>query len=94
MRLALARGVSLKQLLRDTDSAELSEWIAYYKLEPFGQEWLQTASIMAATLAPHRKTPPNPVDFLPVKPPEREQSDEEMLAIFKALADRQQGKIT
>lgn len=32
----MALGKTVRQLLSEIDSAELTEWIAYYKLEPFG----------------------------------------------------------
>ena len=35
--MALALGKTVKQLLEQTDSAELTEWRAYYALEPFGE---------------------------------------------------------
>jgi hypothetical protein len=32
----LALGKTVRQLLREIDSAELTEWYAFYQLEPFG----------------------------------------------------------
>lgn len=37
-RLALALGMTVRELLARIDSGELSEWIAYYNIEPFGEE--------------------------------------------------------
>lgn len=33
----MALGKTVRQLLSEIDSAELAEWIAYYRLEPFGE---------------------------------------------------------
>jgi hypothetical protein len=48
----LALGKTLKQLYKEIDSAELSEWEAYYNLEPWGQlkEDIRTG-IIASTMA-------------------------------------------
>lgn len=35
-RLARELGMTRRRLLSELDSAELSEWMAYYQLEPFG----------------------------------------------------------
>ena len=35
--------MSRKQLLEAMDSNEISEWMAFHNLEPFGDEWRQTA---------------------------------------------------
>jgi len=37
-RLALALGRTVAELESSLGSRELTEWLAYYKLEPFGQE--------------------------------------------------------
>jgi hypothetical protein len=37
-RLALALGRTVRQLLTEIDSKELTEWQVYYGLEPFGDE--------------------------------------------------------
>jgi hypothetical protein len=37
-RLALAWGCSVSELLSRTSSAELTEWMAYYRIEPWGTE--------------------------------------------------------
>lgn len=45
-------GKTLKQLYREIDSAELSEWEAYYNLEPWGQPKEDIrAGIVASTIA-------------------------------------------
>jgi len=57
-------------MLASISSRSLSEWIAYAKLEPFGDEWRQTgliASVIAETHrdADQRSQPFTPEDFMP-----------------------------
>lgn len=48
----MALGKTLKQLYREIDSAELSEWEAYYNLEPWGTPRADVrAGIVASTIA-------------------------------------------
>lgn len=51
-RLALSLGMTVRELLSSIDSRELSEWIALYGLEPFGdvRKDLQT-SLLATVMA-------------------------------------------
>ncbi|WP_254509890.1 phage tail assembly protein T [Anatilimnocola floriformis] len=85
--------MTVEELLDRISSAELSEWMADYQFEPFGNDWLQTASI--CTLVGNIVGKKNggtfkPQDFLPVKPPPKprpkRQTAEQMLAIFRTLA--------
>jgi hypothetical protein len=48
-RLALALGRTVEELGRELSSAEFTEWLAFYELEPFGQTWHQTATAAAVT---------------------------------------------
>jgi hypothetical protein len=56
---------------------EFAEWMAYYTIEPFGDDWLRTASIISMIANANRdakvKTEPfKPEDFMPhirVDPP-------------------------
>lgn len=51
-RLALALGMSIRQVQQNVDSAEFSEWIAYCNIEPFGEERADLRSaIVASTIA-------------------------------------------
>ena len=64
--------MTVSRLLAETTSAELTEWIAFYQLEPFGPERgdLQ-AGIVAATVAnvnrdaKKQKKPYSAQDFMP-----------------------------
>jgi hypothetical protein len=63
--------MSVAQMLAQMDSAELTEWQAYYGLEPFGQERADLrAGIISATVANAMTTREGrsfePRDFMPV----------------------------
>lgn len=78
---------SVREFLRENDSRDITELMAFYQLEPFGQDWHQTARICAAIYgAICGKGAPGPDEFLPVKPPEQPQSPEDMAAIFRSFA--------
>lgn len=64
--------MTVDELLHRISSRELSEWMAYYRIEPFGQEarWLRTG-VIASTIAnvnrneKKRSKPFEPSDFIP-----------------------------
>ena len=71
-RLALALGMTVRELLERVDSVELTEWRAYYTLEPFGELVAdQRHGILTSTLANVNRNPqktPEPYtlrDFIP-----------------------------
>ncbi len=69
-RLALALGMPVRELLGRIGSDELTEWMAFYQLEPFGDMRADLRSgVIASTFAnAHRAqhTPPfTPEDFMP-----------------------------
>jgi hypothetical protein len=47
-RLALALRRSHAELLATVDAAELAEWEAFWSIEPWGDEWRQTARLATA----------------------------------------------
>jgi len=51
----LVLGKTVGQLLSEISSREISEWIAYSKIEPFGERWadLRAATIVQAVILPH-----------------------------------------
>lgn len=90
-RLALGLGMTVSELLSRISSSELSEWLAYYSVEPFGStndEYL--AALISSTVAntvrdEKRKSDPfSPTDFMRK---EESQPDlmEKAIAIFKGL---------
>jgi hypothetical protein len=71
MRLALALGMTKRDLCERMDVAELREWMAFDRyIEPFGRDWEQTGVLAALTIAPHVKgRAPKPQDFMPIRRP-------------------------
>lgn len=77
--------MSVRQLLASMDSREFSEWMAFWILEPFGEEWKQAAvpakAFVGGSLESHIPYP---------KPP---QSDDEMEAnLMSVLSGLPQAK--
>ena len=72
-RLALALGLPVRELLSRIGSDELTEWMAFYQLEPFGDFRADVRSgIVAATFANANRAkdaqPFTPEDFMPFVP--------------------------
>lgn len=64
----------------------LYEWLAFYRLEPFGDEWLRHAISMCQFYNAHRgksQSPKKPQDFMPVAA--RPQTPEEMHRILQSI---------
>ena len=82
-------GKTVEQLLEEISSAELAEWIAFSRLEPFGPEWDQWRSANLAAVVANYTSLNVPrrdftaADFMPRI--RRQQTIEEMIAAFKAL---------
>lgn len=95
MRLALALGwVDVDAMLQSIPSRQLGEWMAYYELEPFGQDRADIpAAVVAAQVAntiPRkggRAVSPN--DYLPMigGRGRRGQTAEQQKAVAKALGE-------
>ena len=88
-------GKTVKQLLGEIDSYELSEWMAYDRLSPIGDEWRQTG-LICATTANVWKTKGKPLDaedFMPIvkapqTPTEARRAFEGMLAGVEVIDTR------
>lgn len=84
--------MTVGELLARTDSRELSEWMAYYRLEPFGEFRADVrAGMVASTFANvHRKRgaqPFSPLDFLAFPEPEPPKDmNTQVKEIFSAFA--------
>jgi len=84
--------MTVREMLARIDSKELSEWMAYYELNPFGtvRDDLQ-AGIVASTIANVNRGKNDksftPSDFMPYmeKP---QQSEGDMQAVMDALAGK------
>ncbi|MBS0207506.1 MAG: hypothetical protein JSS27_00995 [Planctomycetes bacterium] len=76
-------------MLDSLGPGELDHWLAFYRLEPFGDEWLQAGAICAtiANSNPYAKrtTAAQPADFIPRLLPEREQTPAEMASILDGV---------
>jgi hypothetical protein len=77
--LALALGKTVRQLLAEISSSELTEWQAYAVLEPFGEQLAdQRHGIALSALAnlhrdpQRRRDPYRPEDFIPWHPSHRQ----------------------
>lgn len=80
--------MTIGDLLSRLDSAELSEWMAFYNLEPFGPEAeAYRSSLLAAQIQNYSgfaKKAAQPKDFMPKR--DRIQTPEEQLAYVKKQA--------
>lgn len=88
--------MTVKELCRRMDSAELSEWIAYTTYyEALPDTWRETALLTTAMLAPHspRGHMPKAEDFVPLeKPPQHEeQVIDVLLELRRALGQTDDG---
>ena len=90
--LALALGMTVRELLARMDSRELAEWMAYYQLEPFGGfRGDLHAGLVCSTIANANKgkrgKPFTPADFMPLnKPDNKEQTEDDMRGLLEGLA--------
>lgn len=87
--MAVALGKTRRELLDGMDSRELSEWIAYDRVEPIPQPWQETgllAAILCNLLGTGRRR--SPADFIPARrAPAEEQSPSAILAAFQGMRD-------
>lgn len=81
-------------LLAELSARQFDEWIAFYSIEPWGEERADLrAGIVASTVAnvnrnpKQRSKPYSPKDFMPVydKPPKKQQTMEEMLRVVEMM---------
>lgn len=81
--------MTVKQLLHNISSQELTEWMVYYELEPFGEERADLrAGIISSTIANANRSKNSrvykPVDFIP-KFDKPKQTWQEQLQIVEML---------
>lgn len=84
-RLALQLGYTVEELLDRCSSRELSEWMAYDSIEPFGQlrDDARIALLASTVVNMVSKKKVKVQDFMPFLKEDRTQTPEEMLAIMK-----------
>jgi hypothetical protein len=85
--------MTVEELLRRISSQELSEWMAFYQFEPFGEERDDLrAGIVASTVANANRDPKKgralkPQDFMPQFDRERKpQTPKEIYQAFRSWA--------
>lgn len=81
--------MTVRELLARIDSRELSEWMAYYELNPFGSVRTDlNAGVIAATIANVNRGKNGktfqPADFMPYVET-ADQSEEDMKAILNTM---------
>ena len=90
----MAMGCTVRELLGRIDSHELSEWQAYYTLDPFGEERADLrAGIIASVIAnvnrdPKKGPPFKPSQFMPLIEEEEkvEQTQEVQMSVLASIA--------
>ena len=84
--------MSVRQLLASMDSCEITEWIAYDQLEPFGEqrEDLRVGQI-CSTVANHSFSPPTkprkPTDYMLFAQADQPETQPTLLKDAKAQSD-------
>lgn len=93
-------GIPIKRLLKEVDSKDITDYIAYYQIEPFGveQDFLQSG-IVASTIANVNRgkntQPFKPSDFVPSSfkaKISKKQSAEDIKFIFEQMAAKKSKK--
>ena len=84
-RLALALGIwDVERLAEEMSVDQLYGWLAYYHLEPWGDEYLRWARTQAMLRNAHFKGPKaKPYDYMPVA--KREQTPEQMWQVLNSI---------
>jgi len=81
--------MTVKELLDRVSSRELSEWQAYYRVEPFGEERqdLRFALMTANLISPHlaKGHRPKLKDFMLNFEPKKAQTEDSMKMILKGV---------
>lgn len=73
---------SIREGLEANTSREIEEWFAFYRIEPYGQEWLQSAQIAGYIAAANGAKNVRFEDLMPVA---RKQTASEVFGVFQSL---------
>lgn len=75
------------ELMERMPYAEFIEQLAYYRVDPWGDDWTQAGTMACASVAPHVKRRVTPQDFIP-KPKRaiKQQTPDEIFGVMKQLA--------
>lgn len=98
--MGLALGKTVKQLKKELDSKEFTDWKAYYQIEPFGteQDYVQAgiiSSVIANVNRSKNSSPFKPYDFVPSSfkaQLHKKQSIEDIKGIFEKMATKKSKK--
>ena len=98
-RLALALGMTVRQLETQIESSELLEWMVFFGLEPWGsvredyRAGLITATLVNVNGGKKGGKPAQPDDFFTLysRHSNRRQSNQQQINIFKRIAEFQNG---
>ena len=86
----------MKELQRRIDSDEFAEWMAEYRVEPWGEDWRQTATLQATLVNLNSKRSVSVEDCMPGRMSHRQQTAAEMRhrldLFFKSVMKRQEKK--
>lgn len=89
----MSLGKTVRQLLAEIDSRELSEWLAFDRIEPLPDPYWMTGMVCSTLANLWAKRRYQPEDFMPrAGPRRREQSPDEGRAILDAMMARQRAQ--
>ncbi len=85
----MALGMTVRRMLAELTAADIAEYMAFERLEPFGEVRADLrAGIVASTVANHSMSPPReaarPMDFMPMQ-----QRREQAIAVADPVAHGQ-----
>ena len=75
-------------MLAEIDTKQFMDWRGFYILEPFGEEWGQTARLCGEFARVMTGTMPDREAYMPISLPKDQQSPEEMAQVLMAAAPR------
>jgi hypothetical protein len=99
LRLAGFLGKTRQELLRDTDSEELTDWLAYEREYGLGDGFFVAGVLAPVLAAQFAKKPLTAADFVPYFAPPREPepakrlTTDQMLGRFRGVSDRLKGRV-
>lgn len=90
-------GCTVRELLVRIDSRELREWMAFYQIEPFGEQVVdyresRLAAILANAFRGKNQRPYGINDFSLIKQTPKRQSWQKMRDMLQAYCNRLRGK--
>lgn len=81
-------GKTVRQLTEEMDSKELSEWMAFDRIEPFDNPYWRSGMLAATTANVMGGGKNKPQDFMPMR--RKPQTAAQQIAMLKALTSKEQ----